>query len=334
MYQLALCSLLALTLGCRDQSSGAGDPDQPPATPPALSAQLPDDVQVTVSRGDGWLGKYVSSWKGFRTNSYWIEGPDGLILIDTQFLLSDGAEAVTLAETVTGKRVVAAIVLHPNPDKFNGAAALQQRGVEVLTSAQIAALIPAVHELRHGWFYERFKPDYPDQAPTLTSFGAATTELDLAGTKVLAHVLGPGCSEAHVVLEYQKHLFVGDLVAGMGHGWLELGLLDEWLLRLAELQALEPAQVHPGRGPSGGAELLARQTAYLEAVVALVEQEKPRASTTGDEKAAALERVKERLFAAYPGYAFGRFVEIGLPAVWDRLVARQPAQPGASPTAP
>ncbi|HWN70228.1 MAG TPA: hypothetical protein VNM90_21460, partial [Haliangium sp.] len=63
-----------------------------------------------------------------------------------------------------------------------------------------------------------------------------------------------------------------------------------------------------------------------------------------------LERVKERLFAEYPGYPLERFVEIGLPAVWDRLVARQngeagtagetgaagegPAKPGAEPANP
>lgn len=327
MYRMALCSLLAFVLGCRDQPA---DPAGAQPAPPALSDTFPDGIQVTVSSGDGWLGKYVSSWKGFRTNSYWIEGPTGLILIDTQFLLSAGLEAVELAEKITGKKVVAAIVLHANPDKFNGAAALQQRGVEVLTSEQIVALIPAVHELRHGWFYERYKPDYPDQAPTLRSFGAATTELELAGLKVKAHVLGPGCSEAHVVLEYAEHVFVGDLVAGMGHAWLELGRIDEWLARLAEVQALAPRQVHPGRGPSGGPELLARQKSYLETVLALVEQEKPRASTTADEKTAALARVQERLFAAYPGYPLERFVEIGLPAVWDRLAARTTGAAGAA----
>jgi glyoxylase-like metal-dependent hydrolase (beta-lactamase superfamily II) len=332
MYRLALCSLLALILGCRDQNAGSAGTGSPagnqPAAPPPLSSRLPDDVSVTVSRGDGWLGTYVASWKGFRTNSFWIEGPGGLILIDTQFLLSAGVEAVELAESITGKKVVAAIVLHANPDKFNGAALLQQRGIEVLTSDQIVALIPAVHKVRHGWFYERYKPDYPDQAPTPKSFGAATTDLDLAGIKVKAHVMGPGCSEAHVVLEYQKHVFVGDLVAGMGHAWLELGLLDEWLDRLTEIQALEPEHVHPGRGPSGGPELLARQKTYLEKVIALVEQEKPRASTTEAEKEAALKRVQERLFTEYAGYPLERFVEIGLPAVWDRLVARAHGQAG------
>jgi glyoxylase-like metal-dependent hydrolase (beta-lactamase superfamily II) len=340
MHRIALCSLLVLAASCRGQTSDIddiGDTGKPGrsgdhAGPAAASGhasgnaapalQLPDDVRITVARGDGWLGTYVASWKGFRTNSYWIEGPGGLVLVDTQFLPSAGVEAVELAEKLTGKKVVAAIVLHPNPDKFNGTTALQQRGIQVLTSDQVLARIPAVHELRHGWFYDRFKPDYPNEAPRPASFGAATTELDLAGIKIKAHVLGPGCSEAHVVLEYEKHVFVGDLVAGMGHAWLELGQLDEWLARLAEIQALAPEQVHPGRGPSGGPDLLARQKAYLERVIALVAQENPRPDLPEAEKEAALGRVKERLFAEYARYPFERFVEIGLPAVWDRLAAK------------
>lgn len=287
---------------------------------------LPEHVQVTAAHGEGWLGTYVSSWKGFRTNSYWIEGPEGLILVDTQFLLSAAVEAVELAESLTGKKVVAAIVLHANPDKFNGAAVLKERGIKVLTSDQVIALVPAVHELRHGWFYERYKPDYPDKAPVLESFGAATTELELAGVRLTLHVLGPGCSEAHVVVEYKKHVFVGDLVAGMGHAWLELGLVDEWLARLDEIAALEPEDVHPGRGPSGGAELLARQKAYLKTVIARVDEEMSRAETpdrgaAARDKDAALKRVNEGLLADFPKYPFERFVELGLPSVWDRRVA-------------
>lgn len=345
MHRLALSLLLAFALGCRGQSPAGGDTaDQTAgqttgqatgqATAPARPAAIPDDMEITLSRGNGWLGSYVSSWKSFRTNSFWIEGPEGLILIDTQFLPSAALEVVDLAESLTGKKVVAAIVLHANPDKFNGTAVLQQRGVKVLTSDQVRALIPAVHQLRHGWFYDSYKPDYPNDAPTLDSFGAATTELDLAGLKLKAHVLGAGCSEAHVVIEYEKHVFVGDLVAGMGHAWLELGLIDEWLARLSEIQALAPEYVHPGRGPSGGAELLGVQRAYLEKVIALVREENPRPDVAKADKEAAIARVQERLLAAYPGYPMRRFAENGLPRVWDRLAAQPPAAAPPAGTAP
>lgn len=305
--------------GCTQSKAATSSAEkiaQPPERPPE---RLPEHIQTTLSHGPRWLGTYTSSPRTFRTNSYWLEGPDGLVLIDTQFLPSAGLEAVELAETITGKKVVAAIVLHANPDKFNGTTALQKRGVRVITSAQVIALIPAVHALRRAWFHDRYKPDYPDKAPAPESFGDRSTTVTLAGLEIELHVMGPGASEAHVVAEYQGHVFVGDLVAGMGHSWLELGLLDEWHERLDEIAALEPEVVHPGRGPSGDAALLARQKAYLDEVITRMRAEKPRADAPDETRAAAVDRVAESLFADHPGYSFERFVSIGLPAVWDRL---------------
>ncbi len=271
--------------------------------------------------GDPRVGTYVSSTWGFSTASYWIEGPRGLVLVDTQFLPSAAREAVEVAEAATGKKVVLAVVLHANPDKFNGTAVLRERGIRVVTSAQVRALVPAVHEKRKRAFYERYRPDYPAEATLPESFGGATTELEAAGLRLRMHVMGPACSEAHVVLEWDKHLFVGDLVAGMTHAWLEIGRTDEWLRRLAELERLAPDFVHPGRGPSGDGRLLGQQRAYLESVVAEVAAEKPWVGADGklDAKAeGALARIKERLEKRFLGYRFGVFLDIGLPAEWRR----------------
>ena len=102
-------------------------------------APLKGEVEVMVS--DGRVGQYVSTGWGFATSTFWIEGPRGVVLIDAQFLPSAAEEAVIAAERVTRKKVVAAIVLHPNPDKFNGTATLQARGIEVLTSSEVLAKI-------------------------------------------------------------------------------------------------------------------------------------------------------------------------------------------------
>lgn len=271
---------------------------------------------------DARVGAYVSSPDGFSTSCYWLEGPDGLVLVDTQFLPSAAAEAADWAEQVTGKRVVLAVVLHANPDKFNGTATLQARGVQVVTSEQVRALIPAVHELRRSWFFERYRPDYPAETPAPETFGKATRTLDAAGLSMKVHVLGPGCSEAHVALEWQGHLFVGDLVANGGHAWLELGRLDDWHARLDELERLGPRWVHPGRGPSGGPELLARQRHYLQRVAALVDQaiaEDPKAPPTD----ARLALTQHAIEQAFPGLGFTKFVELGLPAVWRARLAKR-----------
>jgi hypothetical protein len=221
------------------------------------------------------------------------------------------------------------VVLHANPDKFNGTATLKKRGIRVVTSAQVRALIPAVHEKRLKAFYDRYQPDYPKELTLPDSFGDKTTELSAAGLKLKLHVLGAGCSDAHVAAEFDGHLFVGDLVASGAHSWLELGHTYDWLLRLGELLALKPQFVHPGRGPSGDERLLRQQESYLKNVIAAVAAESPRpASVLTDGKLdqpaqQALERVKSSLEERYLGYRFGIFLDLGLPAEWRRQASQR-----------
>ncbi|WP_375761399.1 MBL fold metallo-hydrolase [Corallococcus exercitus] len=280
------------------------------SSPPRLKG-----AQVTLaSHADARVGTYVSSPWGFSTSSYWIEGPTGLILVDTQFLPSAAEEFVTWAEAVTGKKAELAIVLHANPDKFNGTDLLRKRGIRVVTSEQVRASIPAIHEKRTRAFAARYAPDYPTALPLPDSFGSQTTQLSAGGVTVKAHVLGAGCSEAHVVVEFDGHVFPGDLVANDAHSWLEIGRTEAWLQRLEELKALRPKWVHPGRGPSGDAGLLVSERQYLERVIAEVAAEKPQGPFTDT----AAQNIRARIEAAYPGLRFPVFLNIGLPAEWER----------------
>jgi len=69
---------------------------------PSPTAGPPKNVQVSYAKRDGRVGTYTSTPWGFDTASYWIEGTDGLVLVDTQFLLSATEEFVNLAERTTG----------------------------------------------------------------------------------------------------------------------------------------------------------------------------------------------------------------------------------------
>lgn len=268
---------------------------------------------------------YTSIPWGFRTASYWIEGPDGLIFIDTQFLLSAAKESIEKAEALTGKKVVLAIVLHPNPDKFNGTAVFQERGIRVITSNQVLAKIPDVHAQRKLSFYDRYKPDYPEQAAKPEGFGDAVQEISAAGIKVKAHVLGMGCSAAHVVVEYEGHVFAGDLVGNETHAWLEIGEVEQWLTRLDEISALKPTSVHPGRGVSGGPDLLAWETKYLRRVLDEIAKENPSLPLAKG----AVERVKNRILEAYPKLGFEVFLDVGLEEVMKKQAAKAASKPAA-----
>jgi glyoxylase-like metal-dependent hydrolase (beta-lactamase superfamily II) len=320
--RFTLALVVAALLGaCAARSGGGPGPRVEPAA--TTRADAPAGTWSRIPNAPR-VGRYVSSSWSFSTVSYWIEGDDGVVLVDTQFLPSAAQELVEVAERETGKPVVAAIVLHANPDKFNGTATLQARGIEVLTSAQVIAKIPEIHKKRLAAFGERYAPDYPTELPRPASFGDADVTLERAGLRLGLHVLGAGCSGAHVALSWEGHLFVGDLVANGAHSWMELGLSDQWLQRVDELQALAPTHVHPGRGGSGGPELLVAQAAYLRRVQALVTAEHAALTEGGRtpseaEVEQALARVRTAIEREHPGYRFAVFLAIGLPAEWRRV---------------
>ena len=261
----------------------------------------------------GDIGVFTSSVKTFSTASYWIEGTDGVVMIDTQFLPREAIDAVNEAEKASGKKVNTAIILHPNPDKFNGTKAYQARGIRVITSRQVSELIPAVHKIRYGWFFDEYKPDYPQDAAAPTVFGENTANLTIAGLPLTLHVMGRGASNAHVVVQYRQNVFVGDLINPANHAWLELGLIDEWLARLGEINQMQPKIIYPGRGQIGGISLIEQQASYLKRVQQWVRDERP----SGVIGFFAKRRLQNRIEDSYPSLGYPIFVRDGLAAVWQ-----------------
>jgi glyoxylase-like metal-dependent hydrolase (beta-lactamase superfamily II) len=269
-------------------------------------------------QGDARIGHYRSSEWSFETGSFWIEGPEGLVFIDTQFIPSALNKQWTFAEVHTGKKPRLAVVLEPTPDRFNGTAWLTERDVPVVTSEQVRALIPAVHARWAPLFVEKYQPSgYPSDLVLPASFGRRTTELHAGGLTLKAHVLGVGSSPAHVVVEWEGHLFTGDLVTNGAHGWFEGGRVDAWLERLDELRALKPRWIHPGHGPTGGPELLDREADYLRAIQAVVAVERPQGVSTPE----ALERITGRVEERFPDYTHEFNLRALLRAEWARQAA-------------
>jgi glyoxylase-like metal-dependent hydrolase (beta-lactamase superfamily II) len=265
------------------------------------------------------IGTFTSPAKTFSTASYWVVGPQSNVLIDTQFLPKEGLLAFKEAERRSGKKVSHALILHPNPDKFNGTAVLQANGVVVQTSKQVLSAIPGVHTIRLGWFAEEYKPDYPAIAAQPTVFGDRTQEVDWGGVKIKMHVLGAGASVAHVVAQVGDAVFAGDLINPDNHAWLELGMIDEWLLRLAEIKALGAQRIFPGRGKAGGAELIDKQANYLKFVQKTIQAEQP-SGTLGWFTKLKLQRTIEQ---EYPQLTYTLFMRDGLAAAWDNEVKKR-----------
>ncbi len=183
----------------------------------------------------------------------------------------------------------------------------------MLTSDAVIAAIPGVHVIRTGWFADEYKPDYPANAAKPASFGSATLSQSFAGVPVTLHVLGAGCSAAHVVVQAGDAVFVGDLINPDNHAWLELGTIDAWLERLEEIRRMKPTRVFPGRGKPGGVELIENQASYLRFVQKTVRDAQPNGAL-GQFRKLLLQRTIE---AAYPKLGYALFMRDGLEKIWE-----------------
>ena len=257
---------------------------------------------------NGSVGVYVSSSFSFETNAFVIDAPEGAILVGTTLTPREALQAKAYAEQVTGKELALALVLHATHDQFNGTNTLRGAGVRVVTSEQIANQARTVFANESGWLEERFRPDWPERSPEL---GTATDPaIDIAGTTLQLHSLGD-----HLVVTWEGHAFVGNLVANGHHGAVDGVHVEAWRTRLDEIAALEPRRIHPGRGASGGPVLLSRQREYLDEIMRIARTSIPEVPIAED----ALPKIVERAQARFPRLQSIDLLRQSLPALYRHI---------------
>lgn len=270
----------------------------------------------TGYHNDYQIGQYTSPAKGYSSNSYWIEGPEGVVLIDTQFLPSAALEAVSIAESVSGKSVVMAIVLDANPDRFNGVQILTRRGIRVVSAKLVTDQISEAHNKTWPVFHPRLSPDYPDQLVLPEVAWTETTDFSAAGLNFRAYVIRQGVSKSHLLIELDSHLFTGNLVVNKYHPWPG-GDTRQWLLRLDEIaQHIAPRVIYPGRGyPMQGDVLIKQQGQYLRDL----QQAVARVYTGGEISELDKQDITQAMIKSYPHYGLDRFLRYLVPAEWKQL---------------
>ncbi|MDT0309696.1 MBL fold metallo-hydrolase [Streptomyces sp. DSM 44917] len=210
-------------------------------------------------------------------NTFWIEGPEGLIVIDAQRSLTDARAAVAAIEEDTDLPVAAVLLTHPHPDHVGG--------VGVFTEAFPEARVYSSQETREFMredplgFYEltRSLPgsDYAEELTLPEWLVTPGGQLDLAGVHLESAQFGPGESVTTTVF-YEPDsgaLFAGDLVGNEVTPALIEGETCGWLadLRHLEHEFHEATVLYPGHGEPGDPhELIEAQRHYLEEIRHLV----------------------------------------------------------------
>jgi len=241
---------------------------------------------------------YRAAEAGLCVNSYLVEAESGVVVIDTNLLVSDIA-ALRARLAALKKPLLAILVTHAHPDHFNGVLDLvRDREVPV------------------------YGPEWPAETYYPNSVLADGEQVKLDELTFTVRDLGPGESHADsyflLAADRAPVAFTGDVAFNGTHPYTADGHSSSWLALLDVLDAelAGARRLYPGHGDPAGPGVLAEQRRYL-----LFYREVVRRLSGGEPRltAAAQEELETMMRAFLPGAPLTWMIGLGAAAVAAEL---------------
>ena len=240
---------------------------------------------------------HQSSPDAFYVNSFILEGNRSLILVDSQFVLSE-TELLIGKIKALGKPIAAIFVTHPHPDHYNGLASVlaQYPGTPIHATAATAAGIRETAEPKRDYWTPIVGSNYPQ------AFAYADTEITdgqrihIDGMELVISDFGPAeCSDnTMIALPQIDSVIISDLVYNRVHPWIAEGRSSKWLAALdaARGKLGGASMLYAGHGAAGTPAIIGEQASYLMAIRDAVQQAvKAEGQISESRKASMIEKI-------------------------------------------
>ena len=212
-----------------------------------LRTVLPLTATLTVAplRGDAyWISGGIS-------NTGFIVGDTGVVVIDTQMFVSTARKQLEVIGRITPRPVNAVILTHSDPDHINGLPAYP-RGIEIIAQDNAKAdIVRAVRDPASNGFPA--EPGLEAYMPTQTVRDTATQVIDGVTLRLIHTAPAHTDGDLAVYLPAQKIVFAGDLLTpGIGP-WPGIHLDKHgsslgWIESVKAILALDADLYVPGHG--------------------------------------------------------------------------------------
>ena len=213
---------------------------------------------------------YRAAESGLYVNSYLIEGESGVVVVDTNLLVSD-IEALRARLSALKKPLLGILVTHAHPDHFNGVLRLvKDNEVPVYATASVGRVIEGIADAKRAQWSPVYGAEWPAETYYPNSLLADGALVQLDEMSFTVHETGPAESHADSYLIMAANgsgtvAFTGDLAFHGMHPYTADGHSGAWLAALDVLggELADADTLYPGHGDPAGPGLLADQRRYL-----------------------------------------------------------------------